>query len=397
MENNNSLIISPENLTPVIQSAPAILTSNRERTENAKKAGLSLIEKMKEGINETLYKQGLEYIGKVKKTIEYINDQRKPITQLLSEVSKAFTTLEAELDEKRADTVPFKVQKALNDYAQEQLKIKQEQERQAALKLKMENAKIEIKADLAGKLNNYFYNLMALHINYMNKIWAEITLENFDQVTTAILNANAEFNESMLNAFKYELPYGSLVQLSEMLQIKDELIKTKSPEFKEIYSANYKSRKDQIELEFNSKFEELQRIANANAEEAKRLKAEAEERERKTQENLKKKQQEELERANMQEAVEKEAQKINTLFDVTAEVTAPAISMKATYELEIKNVAGWMSVISFWFENEGKSMTIEQLEKKFSFARKFAETQYNKKDQKINSPFLVYKQVAKAK
>ena len=194
--NSNTAVALPPNLQDIMKQAPDILTDNRARVNRANEAGLKLLEAMAAQMNEANYNSGLEYLSKIRKTIALINEARKPITQIIGEVSKLFTSLEAEIDPKGKDTIPAKIQARLDEYAAELARQKAEAERQAALKLAKEKAKIEFKALVETNLNEFFATYLQSEIDSLNRYWSKVTLETFEEVTTEILNLNTNFEES---------------------------------------------------------------------------------------------------------------------------------------------------------------------------------------------------------
>lgn len=394
-----ALMVMPENLTGIMQTAPKTLADNRSSVENAKTAGNNLLAKFSNGLNEDLYNQGIVYMGKVRKTVNKINEARKPVTQIIAEVSKLFTSLEAELDDKKPDTVPYKVQSMLNAYAQEQLRRKQEQEALAKAKLEKDHALIEVRAEIENKLNHFFFEKMRRELTQLNNYWSGITLESFEEITTVILNINSELTEADFIHFNFNT-FNKHVDKADITLLIKEVLTNKLPEYSQTFSESYDLRKQEIIDCFSSKYDELQEIAKLalkDQEEAERLQKIAKEREVKAQEATERQAQTTLNQMNTQVEVNKSTAKMDTLFDVTASITAPSIKAKAVTEVEVKNIAGWMAIVSFWFEKEAINLSMDQMEKKFGFARKFAESHYAKKDESIKSPHVIYKEVAKAK
>lgn len=394
-----ALMVLPDNLNGIMQSAPNILTNNRNSVESAKQFGSTLLSKFDSGMNEELYNQGLSYISKVRKTVAKINESRKPVTQIIAEVAKLFTSLEADLDEKRPDTVPFKIQSKLNVYANEQLRRKQEEEQKAKAKLERENALVEIKAEIESKLNQFFFEKMRNDVQQLNKYWATITLDTFEEITTDILNISTGITEADFSKFNFNT-FNKHVDRSDIVILIKEVLANKLPEYTKTFSETYDCRKHEIVECFSSKYLELvdiSKIAEKNKEEAERLKQIAVEREKKAQEVTEKQAQTTLNNLNTQTEVSKSTAKMDNLFSASSSITTPAIKVKETTEVEVKNVAGWMAIVSFWFEKEAINLSADQMEKKFGFARKFAETHFNKSGESIKSPHIIYKGVAKAK
>jgi len=386
----------PANLQEIMGNASNILNDNRARVQRAKEAGQALLERMEAGMDESVYNQGLEFLSKIRKTITLMNETRKPVTQIIGEVSKMFTGLEADIDPKGKTTIPGAIQVKLDAFAAELARRKAEEERLAALKLAKEKAKIEVRADFEVKLNQHFVSYMQSEIDALNRYWSGVTLETFDEVTNEILNFNIDLNENALRNIKYSA--NTLhVTPAEVTEIMEAVITEKFPDFRNKYREAVHQRRDEITLVFNSRKLELKEIASASEAEALRLRQIAEERERAEQAETLRKSQEMLDKANAQTEVAKNTAAVETLFDIAATVATPAVKIKEQISINVNGPAGWMAVLAFYFEKEAKGMTSDQLEKKFGFARKFAESYFDKHGEEIKSPYLTYTKTAKAK
>ncbi|MBW6490983.1 MAG: hypothetical protein K0B15_07280 [Lentimicrobium sp.] len=392
----NTAVAIPANLQVLMQTAPEILTTNRTRVQRANDAGQALLEKMNAGMNEITYNQGMEFIAKIRKTIAVMNENRKPITQIIGEISKQFTSLEADLDVKGKGTIPAKIQGKLDEFAADLARKKADEERLAALRIAKEKARIEVKADVEIKLNEYFAKYLKDSIDSLNRYWAGVTLQTFDEVSTEIMNLDMSFEENAFGLFTYSNQNIHLMP-GEVLEIKKAAMASKIPEFQKKFVELYNHRRQEIIDLFNSKHAELLEIENANAQEAERLKKIAEERERAAEADALRKSQELLHKANAEVEVTKSTETVNSLFSESMSVAAPAVKIKEQIAINVNGPAGWMALLAFYFEKEAKGLTPEQLEKKFGFARKFAESYFDKHGEEINSPFLTYVKTAKAK
>ena len=102
---NNNLPFKANEVVNILQTAPGILTDNETRVMRCSNAGKSLLDTINatNGINsDEVDGQVQKFIEASKQTLERINGSRKPITQMLTAISKRFTSLESEIDVKTA-------------------------------------------------------------------------------------------------------------------------------------------------------------------------------------------------------------------------------------------------------------------------------------------------------
>ena len=121
---NNNLPFKANEVVNILQAAPGILTDNETRVTRCSNAGKSLLDTINatNGINsDEVDGQVQKFIEASKQTLKRINGSRTPITQMLTAISKRFTSLESEIDVKTSGTIPYKLQRARNEYAAKKL------------------------------------------------------------------------------------------------------------------------------------------------------------------------------------------------------------------------------------------------------------------------------------
>ena len=70
------------------------------------------------------------------------------------------------------------------------------------------------------------------------------------------------------------------------------------------------------------------------------------------------------------------------------------LSNRTGYEIKISGALGYMPIMNFWFEKEGKNCPFDALEKvNVGRMKKFCEVYAHKNDEKIESPYLKYEEV----
>jgi len=72
--------------------------------------------------------------------------------------------------------------------------------------------------------------------------------------------------------------------------------------------------------------------------------------------------------------------------------------VKEGYSIQLKSSAGYLLLVQFWFEKEGKTLAIDKFEKMtFDRVKRFCEAYAIKNDEFLESPLLSYEPVYKAK
>ena len=86
------------------------------------------------------------------------------------------------------------------------------------------------------------------------------------------------------------------------------------------------------------------------------------------------------------------------MVDTQADLFTEAPKVKEGYDIKVLNPAGYLQLISFWFENEGKNLTNDKIESmSITRIKAFCEKYAVKNDVTIESKLLVYEPVYKAK
>ena len=73
-------------------------------------------------------------------------------------------------------------------------------------------------------------------------------------------------------------------------------------------------------------------------------------------------------------------------------------NVKEGYSIQLKSTAGYLLLVQFWFEKEGKTLAVDKFEKMtFDRIKRFCEAYAIKNDEFLESPLLSYEPVYKAK
>ena len=150
------------------------------------------------------------------------------------------------------------------------------------------------------------------------------------------------------------------------------------------------------------KAEEQRQLAESEELERKRKLEEAEELERQRQESARLKAEEESnqkkQEAEAEAAVQAAGQSVNAMVDSQVDLFTEAPKVKESYNIEVLNSGGYLQLVAFWFENEGKNLPCEKIESMtFGRIKTFCEKYAIKNDTIIDSKLLFYKPIYKAK
>lgn len=387
-------LMVPEKFTELTNTAPQTLADNSARAARAKTYGESLLKLYAQsGVTDKNYAQGVEYLQKVRKTVAAMNEARKPITQFLTEIAKQFTSLESELEAK-GSSIPAQIQKHLNDYAAEIARIQVLQQAQAERVKQVERAKIEFEAALERLAGEFFLTFVRSQVELMRSVFDQASLDDFDEITAKIQSHETPtIKVEHLNGI---MPAKSpLISDQEAAQIKAKTIAALLVDQNARFSIHYNEARVEIEQSFDKRYQELNELFQADENQKAELEAQikAEQTEKMIDQERKLI---ELSTTTREHAeINKSSKTIGLLFEAPAEV--PAVKINQYTELKVTGHAGWMALLIFYFENEGKTLAEEQLEKKLGFMRKFAENHFNKNEVKVDSPYLKYTATAKAK
>ena len=168
-------------------------------------------------------------------------------------------------------------------------------------------------------------------------------------------------------------------------------------QFSEQYAFEVGQTADYILDRLPSKKANLEKIVQANAEEAARIKAEMEARQKSEAQRIEAeraaREAEERHKAEM----ERKAAEMTSLFDSQAVAAAYAPKTKVTKKINLLNPEGIMPILSLWWSKEGCTLSVDELTKMFKKQIAFCEKLANKEDLTINDESVEYVDEVKAK
>lgn len=391
----DTALLQVEQLQQIVSTAPQILQQNIESKTKAIEAGNTLIAQIHQtGMDDVIDDRTAKLITKIKGTVDIMNERRKPFTQIVDAVKKQFTTAESELK-----PVIEELQELRNVYATEKMKRKQEEERQAMLKLQKDKEVIEIRQNAEVTLSNFFNECILKTKQNIAKYFNELTLETIGKADNKFATSNTDFYK------KYQIPVELKLTLPIHYNTQDEVNavilevlvssnhEQKTTEYSKAIQATIQEYRDKLP----SKQAELEAIAKAGAEEKERMEAEAKKRAEAEQAQLILEQQERERKAQEDAAINATAATAEEMVDANVNVSETP-KVKEGYEIKLKNNAGYLLLIQFWFEKEGKALTADKLEKyTFDRVKRFCEGYAIKNEEFIQSPLISYEPIYKAK
>lgn len=394
---NNNLPFKANEVVNILQAAPGILTDNETRVTRCSNAGKSLLDTINatNGINsDEVDGQVQKFIEASKQTLKRINGSRTPITQMLTAISKRFTSLESEIDVKTSGTIPYKLQQARNKYAAKKLEEQKKREEEARRIQLVENEKAQYKADITLLLDTTYANYISRHIKALSGMYDHATLASYNDVCRQIKEANVTFNWTDFANNVKDTFQTFYMDAATRTGIKNELASIKKVEYTKRYSFELEDLKQSLIDRLPSlrkQLEEQEELRRTNAVEA----ARQEEQCRKEQQEQLRKQEEERKRreaeAKAKAEAEKAAAEVQAAFDFSA-ASMPSTPTKAKVKkkIQITNPQGFLPVYQLWFTREGVNLSMEDLEKVHKKMITYCEKVMNKDGEQIQSAYVKY-------
>ena len=391
-------LIKSENIQSIAELAPNALLSNQTSVQKCNSFGTTLLAKA-ENMNDEVDTEISNYLHRVGETLKVMNERRSPVTKLFDQVRSCFTSLEKEIDIKSPGTVAYQLQLKRNEYARMKLQKQEEERKRQERVLKVNQAKADYKAAIEVEFSEYLNRYITHSINELNRLNTSVTLENFEDVSAQIKNFPTQCSPELFSKYVSNEMLPILLDLNTVKSIQKEIIESKRKAFEEQFSFEMEGNISNIVRLLPSKQMELREIdelrkvnAAAAAEREKELKLKEKE-ERVRQEEIRRKEQE---RQKQEIEVKKQQESMNTLFDTTAANISAPVKASVKKKIEVLHPAGFLNIFNMWWINEGQTLPIDELEKKFKSQITFCEKMANKGEE-ISSEYIRYVDDVKAK
>lgn len=401
-ENMAVVPFKTEEFAKIINTAPEILKQNEGYRDAIVKEGNRLIGLAEtNGMSDELDELMQERQGRIRNRYKECNEARKPITQLLGEISKRFTSLEADIDPASKSNVFFRIQQKRNAWATLKMEEQKAKEAETLKKMAKEKEAISIREQINSAIGELISEIILTAKEAAYNLFESLDLstqEKWEKQIKAIEdNVAPHIFTSYVPPVFFNLH--SKDEVSEM--ISQEKTQDKFDLLQKTFKTELKAYKTELINKLPSKLAELKEIEAAelnDAVEFARLQRESEERKQAESEFLQKQAEEKSEQARQNAAVQSASQIAEATITHQADLFTEAPKVKESYEIIINNKAAYSLIFQFWFEKEGKSLTPDKIEKKsIAQMKKFCEDYATKNDEKITSPLISYKEIYKAK
>lgn len=396
------LVLQQENIQLIMQPASRVYGENSLSLQRCSARGEHLLAQIEEsGMTDELDQQCAVYIEKTRRTIKEMNKRRSPFTQLFDRIRFEFTGMENTIDPAKKDSVPYLIQQQRNAYAarkrQEEERARQEemrrQQRQQAIARYTQDAEDDYRCQFDGAVTSAINELTGLN--------QSLTVENFDELSAKIKNFRINLGDEWFQYCQCHAHKPYEINDGEAIQIRQTVLDRICVQLREQYAREVGEYRDTIADALPSKKHELERIAQASAEEQKRIKADLAAREAAETARLDQEHRRKEEEAAAAKKVQQTAAEVDGLFSQAAVAVPVGYQPKTAVRkrIAVDNPEGMLAVVSMWWSKEGRHMPLDELMKIFKKQLTFCEKLANDKDnpEMITSPFIRYEEEVKAK
>lgn len=397
-EENAIALFRPEAVSTLSQLAPSAYNDNRLSHTRCLDAGQALLNLAEQGMTDDLDQQIARYLEKAKATLRKMNSRRTPVTQLFDRIRREYTNLENQVDPAKSGTIPAQLQALRDQYARQKHEAEQRRIREELLRQQAEADRAQYRADVETDLIRRFDNVVTKNLIRLAAIESSLTLDNYDMILKTLQAFPVELPADCLADAKSTVPRPATLTAADADAIQAEVKAALAQRFREQYPYEVRTTRDDIADRLPSRREELQRMAQADAEEAEQIKA------RLIEQQLKEKQRREAERAQrleqQQSARQLEAQRreMDSLFG--APVAQPVEYQPKTRlrkKAVISSADDIMRIVAYWWSQEGCTHTLDDLRKEFRKQITFANNAANAKSGATFIDGITYEDDIKAK
>lgn len=392
---SDAVIVRQENIATIVKAGPQSYQTNALSCQRCAEAGQQLLDEIeRNGMSDELDKRLAAYIEKTRKTVKAMNERRSPVTKLFDQVRSEFTILENTIDPTKKDTVPFRIAQYRNAYAA-QKREEEERRRQAELAAQEAiKAKESYRAAVEEDYRRVFNTLVTTSINELTKLNTDVTLDNYTAIFDTVTGYQSKLPAEWCPLSGVRLPYN--ISLEEGKAIRKEVFGKLLPSFEEQFVFEVDEYRREILDKLPSKKIELERMAEADAAEAARLKAEMAQRE--AEEAARKEQERQKAEAEAQQKAEldKANAEMSGLFGVVKAEQVYTPKSKVSKKIKVNDPGAFLNIVSMWWQREGCTLSVDDLSKIFKKQLTFCEKLATKEDIFVEAAGLEYYDDVKA-
>lgn len=366
MSNDSVLpIVREENIKEIVHSAPQAYEANQLSRQRCEAAGKVLLDSIKQtGMTDELDQKAATYIEKARRTVKAMNDRRSPVTKLFDQVRTAYTQMESSINPATQGTIAYMLQQERNAYAAKKHAEEEKRQREHLAAQQLQQQRTQLAIDIEDDIKQQFKAVIDKVVAFIQAFGSDLTLENYNETEKVLKECRTELPDSWMRDLKVSVhvPYALSKEAVAMI---DEAKVRLLPKLREQYRYEATSNRDYVLDRLPSRKTELERIAKASADEAKKLQAEKERREAEEKERLEEeRKKKELDELRKQQA-QKQAAQLQGLFDNQAQMQSYQPKVKVQKKIHLLNVDGILPVISLWWANEGHNLSVEEIMKMF--------------------------------
>lgn len=401
MANNQLTIIQPENIQTIVSMTPENHRANVESHDKCISYGQQLLARIQQqGMTDELDQQAAKYIDAARKTVAKMNDKRSPLTKLFDQIRSEFTRLEGEIDPSKSGTVPNQLQQLRNKFAAQKREEEERRRREEMMRQQIEQAITQFRYDLEKDWRYQLGTHIQQQCNDMSRLLASVTLDNYIIVEEQFKKWDMTFPKFSVNVTK---PF--LIPEPGHNAIMTDVWNTLKPGFTQQYAEELTKYRDSCLDRLPSKKQELERAAQASAEEAERIRREMEERDRAEAARQEAERKEAERKQRETDEIKKQQAEMESLFDQQAVAsTTPVVEgykPKTSVKQKLVPLApeAFTEIFAMWWSGEGCKMTVEELTKVFKKQITYCEKLANSKTNpvQIKSELISYEDDVRAK
>lgn len=367
-------IIKQENIQTIMSAAPQSYQDNNLSREKCIEAGKIILDAIQtQGMTDELDQEAAIFIEKARKTVKKMNERRSPVTKLFDDIRKEFTVMENAIDPTKADTIPFKLQQFRNQFAAKKRAEEEERRRKEYERQQVEQARSRIKQDIEDDFKQQFQSLVNRDCNALSAIDSAVTLDNYEASFAQVKDYSTELPADFLYNLHTLICIPAGVSVEELRKVEIETKERLAKQFTEQYEFEIDSTKQYIIDRLPSKKTNLERMAQASAEEAARIKAEMEARQRKEAEEQEAERRRKEEEEKQKSEMARQQLEMESLFGQQAVMQGYQPKVKVAQKINLLNPEGIMPILSMWWSKEGCHLSVEELTKMFKKQITFCE------------------------
>lgn len=370
-------IIKRDSIAMVTDTLPESHKANAGSADRCNRAINDLIRDIEaHGMTEDLDRKAALYIARTNVTVKQMTERRAPYTKLFDQIRSEFTKLENAIDPHKPGTPANRLQQLRDKYAR-QLHEQRERARKAEEeRLAMQAARAKYRAEAEAAIAASFDSLVNQDLDSMSELVAKLTPESYQAVHDTLSSLPDTLPQDWTPTCSIQRPYN--ISEQEAADIRTEVINTLTPRFTEQYRAEISDYRAQLLDMLPSKLAELQRAAQASAEEAEKIKADMQRRE--AEEQQRKQREREAKAEEQRRKAELDKANAETL-DLFAKATTPApATAKVTKKIQITEPQAYLSILTTWWQREGANLPVEELAKIFKKQLTYCEKLANKEN-----------------